>query len=129
MRLEAAEWSLTRKKIRSSFSLGALGLLFSVSDRVSGPTLSEQDRADTVYPYRLELACSVALSGRYRLTVKQDLIPDWAEWAESLTGRVWRAERTRRGPKLVTDLTEYERLMWEELSAQGAPTLNFGTAD
>ena len=127
MRLQAVRWAVTRKKIRSSFSLGALGMLFSVSDRISSPKLSEQDRTDTVYPYRLELPCDGAFRGRYRLSAVEDPAPAWAEWAESLANRAWWTEDARGVPKLVTDLTEYQRLMWEELAAQGDPVLSFET--
>lgn len=129
MKLRVDQWSLTRKKIRSSLSLGALGMLFSVSDRISGPKLSEQDRADTVYPYLLEVSCAGVPGGRYRLKAAEHSTPGWAEWAESLGNRSWRVESVKGGQKLVTDLTEYQRLMWEELSVQGAPTLNFEAAD
>ena len=129
MNIKADRWAVTRKKIRSSLSLGALGMLFSVSDRISGPRLSEQDRTDTVYPYRLELTCGGAFSGRYRLNAVDDPTPAWAEWAESVANRIWRAETTRGGLQLVTDQTEYQRLMWEELAAQGAPTLKFEPTD
>ncbi|MGY2894959.1 hypothetical protein [Deinococcus sp. UYEF24] len=125
MNLKADRWAVTRKKIRSSLSLGALGMLFSVSDRISGPKLSEQDRTDTVYPYRLELPCDGAFSGRYRLSGVEGVAPAWAEWAESLANRAWWTENARGGSKLVTDLTEYQRLMWEELAAQSEPTLKF----
>ena len=125
MKLRAERWAVTRKKVRSSLSLGALGMLFSVSDRISGPKLSEQDRLDTVYPYRLELPCDGVFGGRFRLSAVEDSTPAWAEWAESLANRVWWTEKARGVPKLVTDLTEYQRLMWEELAAQGEPVLNF----
>ena len=128
MRLQAARWTVTRKKIRSSLSLGALGMLFSVSDRISGPKLSEQDRTDTVYPYRLELSCDGSLSGKYRLSGVEAASPAWTEWAESLANRAWWTEKARGAPNLVTDLTEYQRLIWEELAAEGEPTLNFGAA-
>ncbi|WP_407568724.1 hypothetical protein [Deinococcus altitudinis] len=129
MNITVSGWLVTRKKIRSSLSLGALGMLFSVSDRISGPKLSEQDRIDTVYPYRLEVPCGESFSGRYRLSAVEDPAPAWAEWAESLANRVWWTENARGLPKLVTDLTEYQRLMWEELTAQSDPTLHFEEAD
>ncbi len=124
MKLKVAGWSVTRKKIRSSFSLGALGMLFSVSDRVSGPRLSDQDRIDTAYPYRLELTAP-ALKGEYRLDLSQT---GARAWAEQLSGRVWRAETGRGGPRLATDLTEYERVLWEEAAAQPGLTLTFEPA-
>ena len=95
-------------------------MLFSVSDRVSGPKLSEQDRFDTAYPYRLELMLGEETSGpagRYRLSPAETDVRARA-WAEALAGRVWhvRSGRTRnaRGKpgaahdRLVTDLTEYD---------------------
>jgi hypothetical protein len=135
VKLRTQAWTVSRKKVRPSFSLGALGMLFSVSDRVSGPKLSDQDRLDAAYPYRLELAAAGVAAGRYRLLPAgsgagdrgsgiptEDRIKDWAS---GLNGRVWRSESGRAGPRLVTDLTEYERLRWEELAVQGAPMLEF----
>ncbi|MGY2896515.1 hypothetical protein [Deinococcus sp. UYEF24] len=48
-------------------------------------------------------------------------------WADLIGQRVWCAEHGRRESKLVTDLTEYERLIWEEvvMQATGARTLVF----
>ena len=136
MKLRAQAWTVSRKKVRSSFNLGALGMLFSVSDRVSGPKLSEQDRLDTAYPYLLELAAAGVAVGRYRLlpagSNAGDRGPgDWGsgDWGSGLNGRVWRTESGKAGPRLVTDLTEYERLRWEELAVQGAPTLEFELLD
>ncbi|WP_424949764.1 hypothetical protein [Deinococcus sp.] len=122
MRIRVSQWSVSRKKIRPSFNLGALGMLFSVSDRVSGPKLSQQDRIDTAYPYRLEVVVAGMARGTYRLNPAESSAP---AWAEALAGRVWRAEHARGATRLVTDLTEYERLTWEELAAVGTPTLNF----
>ena len=127
MKLTVQAWTMSRKKVRPSFHLGALGLLFSVSDRVSGPKLSEQDRLDAVYPYRLELAAIGIPAGRYRLVPSGGESGAWAlEWAAELGGRVWQTRNGKAGPRLITDLTEYERLRWEELVAQGGPTLEFG---
>ena len=134
MKLYVSEWTVTRKKIRPSFNLGQLGLLFSISDRRGGPTLSAQDRLDVAYPYRLEVVVDggfsgILAAGRYRLNPAET--DDGARaWAESLAGRIWRTESGRGGPRvsggrLVTDLTEYERLLWEELAAGQRPKLEF----
>ena len=128
MKLKISTWTVSRKKIRPSFSLGALGLLFSISDRVSGPNLSAQDRRDTAYPYLLELVPEGRVSGQYRL-----LSSDGA-WTRELAGRVWRTQAGKTGTRLVTDLTEYERVLWEELAAGeraagGRLTLEFETVE
>jgi hypothetical protein len=116
--LKVSEWTLTRKKIRPAFSLGQVGLLFSISDRRSGPKLSDQDRRDAAYPYLLALVPAAQLSGSYRL------ISDGSAWAEELGDRTWRVQQSKRGPTLTTDLTEYERVLWEEL-APSRPELRF----
>ncbi len=127
MKFTVQAWTMTRKKTRPSFHLGALGMLFSVSDRVSGPKLSEQDRLDAVYPYRLELAAIGVPAGRYRLVPSGGESGGLAlEWAADLGGRVWQTQTGKAGHRLVTDLTEYERLRWEELVAQGGLALEFG---
>lgn len=120
--LQARHWEVSRKKARPSFGLGALGLLFSVADRVSAPKLSEQDRLDLAYPYRLDVSGTRLAPGRYRLDPAACSIP---EWAASLSGRPWTVSRTRTALLLSTDLTEYERLTWEESAAQSVPTLAF----
>ena len=122
MKLKVSEWTVTRKKIRPAFSLGQLGMLFSISDRRGGPALNDQDRRDTAYPYLLELVPDGRISGQYRL-LSSDLRA--AAWARELVGRVWRVQAGRTGPRLVTDLTEYERVLWEELAAGQRPTLEF----
>ena len=130
MKLEISTWTVSRKKIRPSFNLGALGMLFSISDRVSGPKLSDQDRLDTVFPYRLEVAAVGVAAGRYHLNPADTDVHARA-WAEGLGGRVWRTEKGKSGSgaaknRLVTDLTEYERVLWEELAAGTEhPTLRF----
>ena len=120
--LQARDWKVSRKKSRPSFGLGALGLLFSVADRVSAPKLSEQDRLDLAYPYRLDVSGSRLAPGRYRLDPAACSVP---EWAASLSGRVWTVSKARTELLLSTDLTEYERLIWEESAAEGVPTLAF----
>ena len=124
MKLKISTWTLNRKKIRPSFNLGALGMLFSISDRVSGPKLSDQDRLDTVFPYRLEVAAAGMAAGRYRLVPTES--SGAHAWAEGLGGRVWHSVDKKGELRLVTDLTEYERVLWEELAARGqGPTLEF----
>ena len=113
MKLKVSEWTMTRKKIRPSFNLGQLGMLFSISDKRGGPTLNDQDRRDTAYPYLLELVPDGRVSGQYRLLSSD------AAWSRELAGRVWRVQAGKAGPRLVTDLTEYERVLWEELVAGG----------
>ncbi|GGJ75508.1 hypothetical protein [Deinococcus aquiradiocola] len=125
MNINVTRWTVTRKKIRPSFNLGALGMLFSVSDRVSGPSLNDRDRRDVAYPYRLALDAA-ARPGRYRLDPSG---PAARAWAEALGTREWRTEAGKGGPALVTDLTEYERLQWEELAAGRALTLTFQPLD
>ncbi len=122
MKLNVSQWMMTRKKIRASFNLGQLGMLFSISDRPGGPALSAQDRIDTAYPYLLELVPDGRVSGQYRL-LSTELRA--AAWTRELAGRVWRVQAGRAGPRLVTDLTEYERVLWEELVAVQRPTLEF----
>ena len=122
MKLNVSEWTVTRKKIRASFNLGQLGMLFSISDRRGGPALNDQDRRDTAYPYLLELVPDGRISGQYRL-LSSDLRAD--AWATELAGRIWRVQTGKAGPRLVTDLTEYERVLWEELTAATRPTLGF----
>ena len=122
MNINIQSWEVTRKKTRPSFSLGALGLLFSVSDRVSGPKLSDQDRLDAAYPYRLEIMAAGLRPGRYLLIQNGR---SGSAWADSLGQRLWRAETGKSGMKLVTDLTEYERVLWEEATAAGGLTLKF----
>jgi len=120
--LQARQWQVSRKKVRPSFGLGSLGLLFSLADRVSAPKLSEQDRLDLAYPYRLDVTGNAPAGGRYRL---DPVACSVSGWAESLSGRLWTASKTRAGSSLSTDLTEYERLIWEELAAEKTPTLAF----
>lgn len=120
--LQARQWAVSRKKTRPSLSLGSLGMLFSLADRVSAPKLSERDRLDLAYPYRLDVTGSGAFAGRYRLDPAGCSVSDWAA---SLSGRAWKTGKTRAGSVLSTDLTEYERLIWEESAAQATPTLAF----
>ena len=122
MQVQIQGWAITRKRIRPSFNLGALNMLFSVSDKVSAPRLSDADRLDTAYPYRLEVVPGGRVSGSYRL---EALTPDASE-LQSLLGRVWRTEQSKgKGrPVLVTDLNEYERLSWEEWVSNAKPTVN-----
>lgn len=122
MKLNVSQWTVTRKKIRPAFSLGQLGMLFSISDRRGGPALSIQDRRDTTYPYLLELVAEGRVSGQYRL-LGNELRAD--AWTRELAGRVWQVRAGRTGPRLVTDLTEYERVLWEELVAVERPMLEF----
>jgi hypothetical protein len=132
MKIEVSAWSMTRKKIRPSFHLGALSMLFSVSDKVSGPKLSDQDRLDAAYPYRLEIGLEDAnlKTGRYWLSANQNSIP---EVPEDLKKKRWQLQRGRKSVSIGTDLTEYERLLWEEWAAQyvvsGRPKLNFEADD
>ncbi len=123
MRLKVSAWTVSRKKIRPSFNLGALGMLFSISDRVSGPKLSDQDRLDTAFPYCLEVTAAGMAAGRYRLTPSGS--SGAHAWAEGLGGRMWRSVDQKGELRLVTDLTEYERELWEELAAIQKPTLEF----
>ncbi|ULH15122.1 hypothetical protein MF271_14350 [Deinococcus sp. KNUC1210] len=126
MKVQIQSWTMVRKRIRPSFNLGALNMLFSVSDKVSAPKLSDADRLDTAYPYRLEVVISGPVSGSYRL---ESLTPDAGE-LQSLLGRVWRTEQVKgKGrPVLVTDLSEYERLSWEEWVSSAKPTVTLTPA-
>ena len=126
MQVQIHSWTIDRKRIRPSFNLGALTMLFSISDKVSAPKLTDADRLDTAYPYRLEVVPGGPVSGSYRL---EALTPDAGE-LQSLLGRIWRAEQGKGNgrPILVTDLNEYERLSWEEWVGTSTPVLTLTPA-
>ena len=124
MNFNVSTWAIQRKKVRFSVDWGQVKLLLSLSDNIRGPQLSEQDRLDIAFPYRLALASGYRLSGRYTLESAEGAMQTWAD----LIGqRVWDVEHGRRTSKLVTDLTEYERVVWEEVVVQatGARILVF----
>ena len=126
MQVHIQSWTITRKRIRPSFNLGALNMLFSISDKVSAPRLSDADRLDTAYPYRLEVVPAGKVSGSYHL---EALTPEAGE-LQSLLGRVWRSELSKGNsrPVLVTDLSEYERLSWEEWVRSAKPMVTLTPA-
>ena len=124
MKVNDSTRATQRKKVRFSFNWGQVKLLLSFSDNIRGSRLNEQDRLDIAFPYRLEFASGYRLNGRYCLDSAEGGLQTWAD----LTGlRVWSVKHGRRESKLITDLTEYERVVWEDvvMQAAGARTLFF----
>ncbi|MFC4452779.1 hypothetical protein [Deinococcus sonorensis] len=121
MHVQATEWTLERKRVRSRPDLRPLLMLFSVSGNVGQPRVTDQDRFHYAHPYRLTVTGVAGAAGRYQLTGLKGA----ADLLDSLEGRAWQLTpgRGRRSATLTTDLSEYERVLWEALAQQGPPGL------